>query len=457
MHRFLFRQIPLWVILLLLPALVPAAVVFGAMVLDGADDGHRFGKASGIALTLAEVPDTMRALMRGDDPMEAFVSDRFGDKPPGWSLDKAVQLPGFVLLSRHDGDLGRHVIELVSLGDGKVRHRWVPDAETFLRDAPRSSRIAEYTNWTNHRYRAIHPILTDDALLVIKDHQSFMVALDACSRPVWVQFNELVHHSTETDGQGGFWVPGYVEPSEIKGAPADFVEDAILHLGPGGEVLDKRSLARILMRNVLEHALFTAGRYQKDPIHLNDIQPVLADGPHWRKGDLFLSARHLSMVMLYRPSEDRIIWMQQGPWLAQHDVDILDDHRIAIFNNRAYDRGTGARVHGTNQITVHDFDSGETYNPWAQAMERPDIKTLFEGLFTVLLNDMLMVEEENSGRVLIVTRQGDIVAEYVNKNSDGRIYRLGWSRYLDPEQGKAFLDKIAHTDCATPLASAQPR
>ena len=70
-----------------------------------------------------------------------------------------------------------------------------------------------------------------------------------------------------------------------------------------------------------------------DPIHLNDIEPVRKDGPYWRKGDLFLSLRSPSTVMLYRPSTNKVIWRKDGPWSKQHDVDILDDHRISIFNN----------------------------------------------------------------------------------------------------------------------------
>src|SRR5690606_40126395 len=62
---------------------------------------------------------------------------------------------------------------------------------------------------------------------------------------------------------------------------------------------------------------------------------------------LFLSFRHMSMIMLYRPATDEIVWKKQGPWLAQHDVDILDATRIGVFNNNAYDRGTDARIHGT--------------------------------------------------------------------------------------------------------------
>ena len=57
------------------------------------------------------------------------------------------------------------------------------------------------------------------------------------------------------------------------------------------------------------------------------------DGPYWRKGDLFLSLRSPSTVMLYRPATNKVIWRKDGPWSKQHDVDILDDHRISIFNN----------------------------------------------------------------------------------------------------------------------------
>lgn len=129
--------------------------------------------------------------------------------------------------------------------------------------------------------------------------------------------------------------------------------------------------------------------------------------------------------------------------MAQHDVDILDDHRIAVFNNRAYDRGTGARVVEQNQITVHDFATGETRNLWPRAMEKPGVLTLFEGLFSVLPDqEVLMVEEENAGRLLFSRSDGSIAAEFVNKADDGISYRMGWSRYLTTAEGDAALAKL---------------
>ena len=55
------------------------------------------------------------------------------------------------------------------------------------------------------------------------------------------------------------------------------------------------------------HRIFSQDSFKSDPTHLNDIQPVLKDGPYFKKGDLFLSLKFLSMVILYRPETNKII------------------------------------------------------------------------------------------------------------------------------------------------------
>lgn len=447
MQRFLFRKIAVWVVLLLALVGLLGLVVFGAAVLDGERQTGRFGPAGAAALAVAEIPDTVKTLLSRDMAMAAFSPHRFVGRPAGWTFAAGPGLEGYLLLSRYDGDRARHVVQFVSLADGSVKHEWLPDADTLLADAPRDSRIAEYTNWNTRHYRAIHPVLADDGTLLIKDHQSYLYGLGACSEKLWSQYGVLLHHATESDGAGGWWIPGYAEPSPVEGVAADFADDALVHLGPKGEILWQKSLTRILLDHGMEYAMFTAGDYQKDPVHLNDIQPVLEDGPYWRRGDLFLSFRHMSMVMLYRPATDEILWKQQGPWLAQHDVDILDDTRIGVFNNNAYERGKLARVHGTNGIIVYDFATGQTSQPWDAALKKADVKTLFEGLFTVLPDGTAMVEEENSGRLLFLGQDGTVRAEYINTGADGIAYRMGWTRYMAPADGEAALAKLSNAPC----------
>jgi hypothetical protein len=441
-RNILFAKLEVWLVLLLALLGLLGLVVFGAAVLDGERETRRFGPAGAAALAIAEIPDTVKALAAGDTAMQAFQPGRFADMAAGWTFAPDAALTGYVLLSHYDGDRRRHVVQLVSLADGAVKHEWLPDADSLLAGASRESHLIEPTLWNTRHYRAIHPYLTSSGELLIKDHQSYLYALSPCGEKLWEQTGILFHHSTESDGAGGFWIPGYVDPSEIDKAAPDFVDDALVHVGPRGEILSRKSVTQILLDHGMEHDVFGAGRYQKDPVHLNDIEPVLEDGTYWKKGDLFLSFRHLSMIMLYRPSTDEVLWYQQGPWLAQHDVDILDDHRIGVFNNDAYDKGTGARVYGVNEITVHDFTTGIDSDPWKAAFEGADIRTLFEGLFDLLPGDVAMIEDENSGRLIFARPDGAVVATFVNKSADGTSYRMGWSRYMSQADGDAALTQL---------------
>ena len=65
-----------------------------------------------------------------------------------------------------------------------------------------------------------------------------------------------------------------------------------------------------------------------------------------------MSLRHQSMVLLYRPSTNVIVWKGVGPFFHQHDVDILDEHKIAIFNNNSKDFINGDMVDGYNEVII---------------------------------------------------------------------------------------------------------
>ncbi len=450
MQKLLFAKVEFWVVLLVFLVGLLGMIGFGAAVLDAERGTRLFGPISGAARSIAEIPSTVKDLFHDTNAMVAIAPKRFSGRPAGWRFTGDKPLAGYLLLSRYDGDRLRHVIELVSLSDGVVRHEWAPDADSLLPPPPGGKELTGATNWKTSRYRAIHPILNDDGEILIKDHYSVLMGIDACGNRNWVQKSVYFHHSTERDGNGGFWVPSLEFPQTIDRVQTNFFEDALTRIDAKGHVLSKRSLTALFIDNGLEHLVFPQGHSLEDPLHLNDIQPVLADGPYWKKGDLFLSIRRLSMIMLYRPSTDEIVWKKQGPWMSQHDVDILDDHRIAVFDNNAYNRGTGGRVDGTNQIAVYDFATGEVSWPWADSMEAADVKTPLEGLMTILPDGGLFVEEEGFGRIVFFAPDGSLRAEYINKASDGRPYRLGWSRYLSQAAGDDALAKLSGITCNDP-------
>lgn len=448
MERLLFSKIETWVVLLLAILGVTGALVFAALVLTAERSRLPRGSVATTLIATAEVPLTFARMLKPDLSMAAPLARDL--KGAGWSFDPeaAADLDGYLLLSRYDGDRERHVVELRALPGGEVLHEWLPDADSLLEGMDSSSHIADATGWTTRRYRVIHPFMFSNGDLLIKDHQSPLFRINPCGGRVWKLTGRLFHHSTEPDGEGGFWIPSYEDPSPIPAIGADFHDNSLAHVSADGSLISATSLAQTFIEADNFAMIFTAGNYNSDPLHLNDIQPVPGDGPYWKAGDLFLSLRHQSLVVLYRPSTGKILWMKRGPWLAQHDVDVLDDHRIAVFDNNAYDKGRGGYVQGASDIMIYDFATGQTETPYHAAMARNKVVTLNEGLFSLLPGGYLMVEQENAGRELIMTPKGEIAADFVNRAQDERVYRLGWSRYIDKNLGDAALEAMKGISCA---------
>lgn len=441
MQKFLFRQVELWVVCLILLLGLLGTVAFGWLALSYGRDPHPKGALAEATLAVAGIPDTMKAMIKDADPRVSSHSARL-PKGAGWIVAPgapSLAADGYVLVSRFSGDEDRAVIELVDLGDYQVKYRWLPDVTAILDGVPRVSAITKFERWTPRMFNFVHPLLMANGDLVVKDHQSPLARVDQCGKPVWRSFEDLAHHSTNVDAEGNLWAPTLIEPGNPDYSPY-FFQDGITEFSPDtGKVLFNRSLPDLMVKEGYEALLFGSGAYRDDALHLNDIEPVLADGPYWKKGDLFLSMRHMSMVMLYRPSTDRVIWAKQGPWLAQHDVDILDDHRIAVFNNNAYDRGNGWYIKDHSTVTIYDFTTGTVSEPYNKTLGELQFKSLTEGLFDMTTGGNLMIEETNNGHIVILGPDGSLISQFVNRARDGQVYDVGWSRYVPRAEGDAAL------------------
>jgi hypothetical protein len=216
----------------------------------------------------------------------------------------------------------------------------------------------------------------------------------------------------------------------------NYLDDAIVKLSAEGSILFEKSVSQIFIENGLEYLLFSVGdmSFDIDPIHINDIQPVNYDGEYWKKGDLFLSLRHQSMVLLFRPSTNEIIWKGTGPFFHQHDVDILDNHRISIFNNNSKDFVDADIVDGHNEVIIYDFATNQ-YSLYLQdSLIENDVRTITSGRSQILGNKDLFIEESNYARTLYFNADGSLRWTHVNRAKDGNIYLVGWSRILYIEE-----------------------
>ena len=159
-----------------------------------------------------------------------------------------------------------------------------------------------------------------------------------------------------------------------------------------GKFLFKKSIIQIFIDNNLEE-LIVSGQTNFDPIHLNDIQPVLFDGPHFKTGDIFLSLKNLSMIILYRPSTNKIIWYKRNPWIHQHDVDILNDNQISVFNNKNYFFSFNKSNKKNNNVLIYDFDQDVIMNNYEKLFNKYDVRTPSQGLSEIMEDGSIFIEE----------------------------------------------------------------
>ncbi|MGL4279409.1 MAG: arylsulfotransferase family protein [Albidovulum sp.] len=447
----MFGKIEVWAVGLLLIAGVIFTVIFGVMVRNRALGFDRFGVLGEVAFTIADAPAAVRAMLTRDTRLRAIKGGKRFEGQNGWRIpDPAgVQgLEGYLLLSRTDGDISRQVVDLVDLRTFQTVHTWMPDAEMLFGEFPRCATCVNPIR--NESFRPIEPYAYPNGDLLVKDHYSPIARVSACGEKLWVE-ETVFHHATELDADGDIWSPIDVREAgqpQIGNRQNDYLGDGLGHMSADGEMIAKYDLTELLKANGYRHLLVgMAGTYEKDPMHLNDVEPILADGRFWKKGDVLFSMRNKSTIALFRPSTGKILWLKSGPWIAQHDVDVIGDGKISIFDNGINREVSPPEPGDHNRVVVYDFATDTVTSPYDAAFAELDLKTETEGLQQALPNGFLMAEETNYGRLVILGPDGKLAAEYINGAKDGFNYLLGWSRYVPQALGDQVAEATRGLTC----------
>ncbi len=427
--RTLSRRLPLWMLLLVVALGLAATIWFSSVLVNA---GQR-GKVGQFAVRLASMPSQLRRHFKKSHHFRPWYGGDYAPLPNGlWrNPDQPFIDPGYVLLTTFDEQRERPLLQLLRLRDGKVLRTYAPDVAAINQRSTLHSAIIDV-----HRQRdtthnlMMHPLLMADGGLVIHDDKTPLARVDACGKVEWV-VDGLFHHSLEPDADGNLWADYMYPRSPMADVEDTFEDDALQQYSPQGKLLYSKRIADILDENGLGE-LWRTRPYYYDPFHLNDIQPVLKSGPYWQRGDLFISVRNLSMLMLYRPSTGKVLWHKVGPWAFQHDVEILDDHRITVFDNHWRYGAPEGVLDGTNRILRYDFSTDRVDAPLYDSFVKYKIKTYAQGRATPLSNGDVMVEATEAGRLMRLAPDGTIRWRYISANKDHKRFQLRWSRYLDP-------------------------
>ena len=447
-------------VLLLIIVGLASHVVFGYLVRKHHDRDKEdwLTPIMEVCSEITKLPKRFVEILRNEGTAQPFKlgEDRFPELSGFTGSPNAKEM--YLLNTRYDVTLDECIVELVDLRNFETLHTWNPDLDAMedLIDLGRKTRL-------------FHPIMeSDGSLVVVTDYWNLyleegiedlsLVRVDPQGKLVQ-SWKGNFHHSLERNADGNYW--GCVTHDEkVSGYKYSYFHDGIKKVSPQGETLFYKSIVELFVENEMGYLIFSSDRSpSEDPTHINEVQPVDFDGEYWKKGDVFLLLRNQSMVLLYRPSTNKIIWKGTGHFSRQHDVDILDQSRISIFNNNTSYRVLGedsfkmqysrsGTLQGNNQVVIYDFATDQYSLYLDEALRREDVKTNNQGLSRILPDGSLFIVENNYGRMLYFNPDGSTRWTYVNlPQGDPSTYQVSWSRLLytaeDLERVQNFLTSKA--------------
>lgn len=133
--------------------------------------------------------------------------------------------------------------------------------------------------------------------------------------------------------------------------------------------------------------------------------------------------------------------------MHQHDIDIIGDGKISVYNNNRTTRAEGDLVIGLNELLVWDISSNRFAPHYQEAFEKFEIKTINQGLHDFSNDGNVMVDETNYGRVLMFDETGHLYWEFINRADNGKVFSTRWPRLIPKQLGMAAEKAIASHAC----------
>lgn len=269
-----------------------------------------------------------------------------------------------------------------------------------------------------------------------------LVKMDAESNVIWKYLGHA-HHDFDIDDEGNIYVltheisyedlPGY-----FGGLHKPRIDEFIVKLSHEGQELKKFWLMGAFAASPFGRRLYFVPWHVHDGngdyLHANSIHVVrepVPGIPRSRPGQLLVSLREISTIALADMEEDSVVWAMSGSWVRQHDAQFLSNGNILLFDNEGDPSGYGVS-------RVMEFDPATHGVVWSyQGNEDDPLDSVMRSTQSRLDNGNTLVVESMAGRLIEVTREGEIVWEFVNPvrggDNDSRVPVIFWVQRLDPE------------------------
>ncbi len=329
--------------------------------------------------------------------------------------DRAKAFPGYTFYTSSHAQ-GALLIDM----EGRVVHRWhVP----FRTAWPTQAHVhwpvpPDFIHWRRARLCRNGDVLAVYEAFGETPWGYGLAKLDRESRVLWT-CPDQIHHDVCVHTDGTIFTLAHelrnTGRRPVEGAarlPDVVLDDFVMHLSADGEVLRRISLLDAIAASPFHHLLNSVAEDEWDLLHTNTVEVVTpefaAHHDFARPGQLLVSSRSRDLLALLDLESRRIIWATCGPYRRQHDPDLLDNGRILLFDNQGY-AGPG----GPSRVI--EIDPATQAIDWSYpGHPSHDFRSVVRASQQLLPNDNVLITESCAGRILEVTREGEIVWEFRN-------------------------------------------
>jgi len=436
----MFKKVELWVVLLTVMFGTIAALLFGWAAQSQATGDMLSGRPGLYALKIAKIPNrAMEWILGRKKLVPQLVNFNEFDTLKPYTGDNASA--PFILVSAYSDTYNVATAYLYDLKSNEKVYEWIPPVDAINK---LSSQSAYYIT-DKALYRTQHPYLMPDGSIIFSSGEGPLVRLDRCSKVKWLIDRDF-HHSINIGPNGNLYVTiNDPDPNDVPMSHDGFVE-----VSPAGKVLNEWSIAQILIQNGYGGLLFGVAPYDWEKVHLNDAKPILASDQYVEKGDVMLSMRNLSSIALFRPSTGKIIWLQTGPWLNQHDIDYRGDGKFVLFGNDSMLTNISNQyVSLRGYSTIYQYDMRSNQASELLKLKKYGIYSADEGRQQYLADGSVFIESTEQGVLYLLNSDGSIAWKYVSStHSRGKIGALHWSRVIPRAFGERVLKHIGERRCS---------
>lgn len=298
---------------------------------------------------------------------------------------------------------------------GKIKYKWKFDIEGIW-----PGKLDFFYEHESHKtfWRRAH-LFDNGDLLAIFDGIG-MIKLDKDSNLLWANQCRS-HHDLFVHENGNIYTltRKQIKKNHYKvlNLPESTMEDFITVLDPDGKIVKSVSILKCLLNS--DYApILTNSQRRVDLLHTNTIEvlggPGTENSPVFKKGQILVSICYLHTIAVIDIEKETVTWALKGKWINQHQPTLLDNGNLLLFNNMGNTRYN-------NNSKVVEFDPLTQKIIWEyKGSPQRKLFSRYSGSNQRLPNGNTLITESDSGRVIEVTPEGEVVWEYLNPHRAGK-------------------------------------